>query len=152
MRREKTVVGTRPLPSARRKCSGRVSVQRDPAGLTRLLETRVIEATELTMQHKASEPTLATQASLLELNQLRGVAPEAHLSIASTHFSFRPAGTVESLVALARTNNFELRLRAVELGQQGFRVELAKNERFPAIAIGPTIAEERAGDRERIIG
>src|SRR5437667_276294 len=84
MRRKKTFVETRPLPSARRKCSGRVSVQRDPAGLTPLLETRVIEATELTMQHKASEPTLATQASLLELNQLRGVAPEAHLSIRST--------------------------------------------------------------------
>jgi cobalt-zinc-cadmium efflux system outer membrane protein len=129
-----------------------VLVQRDPAGLTPLLETRVIEATELTMQHKASEATLTTQASLLELNQLRGVAPEAHLSIASTDLSFRPAETVEYLVALARTNNFELRLRAVELRQQGFRVELAKNERFPALAIGPTIAEERAGDRERIIG
>jgi outer membrane protein, heavy metal efflux system len=129
-----------------------VLVQRDPAGLTPLLETRVIEATELTMQHKASEATLATQAALLELNQLRGVAPEAHLSIASTDLSFRPAGTAESLVALARTNNFDLRLRAVELRQQGFRVELAKNDRFPAIAIGPTIEEERAGDRERIIG
>ena len=55
-------------------------------------------------------------------------------------------------MALARTNNFELRLRAVELRQQGIRVALAKNERFPAIAIGPTIEEERAGDRERIIG
>jgi len=45
-----------------------------------------------------------------------------------------------------------LRLRAVELAQQGFRVNLAKHERFPAISIGPTISEERAGDRERIIG
>jgi len=57
---------------------------------------------------------------------------------------------VESLVALARTNNFEVRLRAVELRQQGFRDELARNERFPAIAIGPMIAEERAGDPEPI--
>jgi cobalt-zinc-cadmium efflux system outer membrane protein len=38
------------------------------------------------------------------------------------------------------------------LAQQGFRVELAKNERFPAISVGPTLSEERAGDRERIIG
>jgi cobalt-zinc-cadmium efflux system outer membrane protein len=53
---------------------------------------------------------------------------------------------------LARTNNFELRLRAVELVQQGFRVDLAKNERFPVISVGPTISEENAGDRERIIG
>jgi cobalt-zinc-cadmium efflux system outer membrane protein len=129
-----------------------VLVQRDPAGLTPLLETRVIEATELTMQRKASEATLATQSALLELNQLRGVAPGALLSVASTHLAFRPAESMETLVALARTNNFELRLRAVELAQQGFRVELAKNERYPAISVGPTISEERAGDRERLIG
>ena len=130
-----------------------VLVQRDPAGLTPLLETRVIEATELTMQRKASEATLATQAALLELNQLRGVAPDAQLSVASTHLAFRPAESTETLVALARTNNFELRLRAVELAQQGFRVELAKNERFPAISVGPSISEERAGgENQRIIG
>jgi cobalt-zinc-cadmium efflux system outer membrane protein len=40
----------------------------------------------------------------------------------------------------------------VELAQQGFRVSLAKNERFPTLSIGPAISEERAGDRERIIG
>jgi cobalt-zinc-cadmium efflux system outer membrane protein len=130
-----------------------VLVQRDAAGLTPLLETRVIEATELTMQRKASEATLATQAAFLELNQLRGVAPTAHLSVASTHLTFRPVESMETLVALARTNNFELRLRAVELAQQGFRVELAKNERFPAISVGPSIAEERAGaENQRIIG
>ena len=129
-----------------------VLVQRDPAGLTPLLETRVIEATELTMQRKASEAELAAQAALLELNQLRGVTPTVHLSVSSSHLTFRPAESVESLVALARTNNFELRLRAVELAQQGFRVQLAKNERFPVISVGPSISEERAGDRQRIIG
>jgi len=129
-----------------------VLVQRDPAGLTPLLETRVIEATELTMQRKASDASLATQAALLELNQLRGVAPAAQLSVASTHLAFRPAESMETLTALAHTNNFELRLRAIELAQQGFRVDLAKNERYPAISLGPTISEENAGDRERIIG
>ena len=53
---------------------------------------------------------------------------------------------------LARTNNFELKVRAVELAQQGFRVDLARNERYPTISVGPSISEERAGDRERIIG
>jgi cobalt-zinc-cadmium efflux system outer membrane protein len=56
------------------------------------------------------------------------------------------------LIALARTNNFELRVRAVELAQQGFRVDLAKNERYPAVSVGPSISEERAGERQRIIG
>ncbi len=129
-----------------------VLVQRDPAGLTPLLETRVIEATELSMQRKASEATLATQSALLELNQLRGVAPNTRLAVSQAHLRFRPAESLETLTTLAHTNNFELRLRTVELAQQGFRVDLAKNERFPAISVGPAISEENAGDRERIVG
>ena len=129
-----------------------VLVQRDPAGLTPLLETRVIEATELNAQRKASEATLAAQSALLQLNQLRGVAPAARLSVGPTHLAFRPLEKFETLVGLARTNNFEIRTRAVELAQQGFRVDLAKNERYPAISVGPSMTEERVGDRERIIG
>lgn len=129
-----------------------VLVQRDPAGLTPLLEFRIIEAGELTAQRRATGAALATQAALLELNFLRGVSPDARLSVAQTEVDFRPLGPSEILLTLARTNNFELRLRAVELAQQGFRVSLVKNERFPTLNIGPSISEERAGDRERIIG
>jgi cobalt-zinc-cadmium efflux system outer membrane protein len=129
-----------------------VMVQRDPAGLTPLLETRIIEATELNAQRKATEGLLATQAALLELNQLRGVSPDTKLSVEPTQLAFRPLDDRQALLARARTNNFEMRVRAVELTQQGFRVDLAKNERYPTISIGPSIAEERAGDRERIIG
>ncbi len=129
-----------------------VLVQRDPAGLTPLLETRVIEATELNAQRKASEALLAAKSALLELNQLRGVSPPTPLSIRDARLRFRSAVGTEQLVALAWTNSFELRVRTVELAQQGFRVELARNERFSSISVGPTISEERAGDRERIIG
>src|SRR5213594_4239152 len=129
-----------------------VLVQRDAAGLTPVLETRIIEATELTMQRKASDATLGTQAALLELNQLRGVTPKEPFRVAPAELAFPPRMETETLLALARTNNFELRLRGVELAQQGFRVDLAKNERFPTLAIGPTYSEERAGDREQIIG
>ena len=131
-----------------------VLVERDPAGLTPLLETRVIEATELNAQRKASEALLATQAALLELNQLRGASPDTPLTVSQANLSFHtPPQERNSLVAMARTNNFELRARAVELAQQGFRVSLARNERFPSINVGPTYSEEKAGDeRERIIG
>ncbi len=129
-----------------------VLVQRDPAGLTPLLETRVIEATELNAQRKASEAALATQSALLELNQLRGAMPDARLSVSQTRLAFRSPDEKGALVALARTNNFELKLRAVELAQQGFRVDLARNERYPTLGVGPSISEERAGGRERIIG
>ncbi len=129
-----------------------VLVQRDPAGLTPLLETRVIEATELNAQRKASDAALETQSALLELNQLRGVATETRLAVGQTLLAFRPVESVAGLVATARTNSYEVRLRAVELAQQGFRVDLAKNERYPALSIGPSYSQDNAGDRERIIG
>ena len=130
-----------------------VLVQRDPAGLTPLLETRVIEATELNAQRKASAATLAVQAAMLELNQLRGAVTDAPLTITPPQPSFPPLPSPPRLAAAARSNNFELRLRAVELAQQGFRVDLAKSERFPALALGPEYSEEKVGnDREQIIG
>jgi cobalt-zinc-cadmium efflux system outer membrane protein len=115
--------------AVRFKALREVLVQRDPAGLTPLLETRVIEATELNAQRKASEALLVTRSALLELNQLRGVAPESALTVSQPALVFRPPEDTAMLLALARTNNFELKLRAVELAQQGFRVDLARNER-----------------------
>ncbi len=129
-----------------------VLVQRDAAGLTPVLETRVIEATTLTMQRKANDATLAIQTALLELNQLRGQPADTDVTVAGDRLTFRPAIGVEPLLALARTNNFELRARSVELAQQGFRVELARNERYPAISVGPMFSEENAGGRDRILG
>lgn len=129
-----------------------VLVQRDAAGVSPLLETRVIEATELTMQRKASDAEVATQGALLELNQLRGAAPDAQFAIAPARLTFGATESLQRLLNLARTNNFELRVRAVELAQQGFRLELAKNERFPSISVGPTYTQETALDRERTIG
>ncbi len=139
----------------RYKALREVLVQREPAGLTPLLEFRVIEAGELTSQRTASLAALATQAALLELNQLRGQSPGAPLSVAQTDLSFRPVDPTDRLLALAHTNNFELRLRAVELAQQGFRVALAKNERFPTLSVGPSFSHaeaSRAAEREQVIG
>jgi cobalt-zinc-cadmium efflux system outer membrane protein len=128
-----------------------VLVQRESAGIAPLLETRVIEATELTMQRKASEAELASQSALLELNQLRGVAPGAVLCVEEPALIFEPCGSNDVLLTLARTKNFELRVRAAELAQQGFRVALAKNERYPAISVGPSYSEETALERDRVI-
>lgn len=130
-----------------------VLVQRDPAGLTPLLETRVIEAIEVSAQRKGSEASLAVESALLELNQARGAAPETPLRIEPLQLQFVPAEGWEVLVQRARTNNFELRIRAVELAQQGFRTDLARRERYPLLSVGPYYSEETAGDeRERIIG
>ncbi len=129
-----------------------VLVQRDPAGLTPLLETRIIEATELTLKRKSSEALLTTQAAMLELNQLRGVPWTHLLKVQSSHLLFTAAPEPEVLLLAAQTNNFELRMRQVELEQQGFKVSLAKKEGLPSFTVGPYLSQERAGDRERQIG
>ena len=129
-----------------------VLVQRDPAGLTPLLETRIIEATELTLKRKSSEATLATQAAMLELNQLRGVPWTQPMKIQSASLAFNAAPEMDALLGAAQTNNFELQMRRVELEQQGFKVSLAQKEKYPAFTVGPYFSQERAGDREQQIG
>ena len=153
-----TLLATKQKQAAAREVADRfralreVLLQRDPAGITPLLETRVIEATELVMQRKATEAVAAYAGALLEANQLRGQPTSAALDISGADFSFRQLPDLSQLQAAARSNNFELRLREVELAQQGYRVGLAKHERFPALSIGPTYSEENAGEDERIIG
>ncbi len=129
-----------------------VLVQRDPAGLTPLLETRIIEATELTLQRKATEAALAEQTTTLELNQLRGQPWQVPLRMTPPTLSFRSAPDSEALLGAAQTNNFELRMRQAELEQQGFKVSLAKNEKKPAVTVGPYLSQERAGDRQTQLG
>src|SRR5438093_12795716 len=129
-----------------------VLVQRDPAGLTPQLETRIIEATELTLQRKATEAQLASQALLLELNQLRGQPWTQAMKVESVRLSFAAAPDSEILLAAAQTNNFELLMRRVELEQQGFKVSLARKDGYPSLTVGPYYSQERAGDREQQIG
>ena len=131
-----------------------VLVQRDPAGITPLLETRVIESTELTARHRASQAALAERTALLELNQLRGKTDAVtNINVGRADHPLAAAPAMADLLAAAETNNFELRQRELELAQQGLRVALAKNERYGAISVGPSFSEERAGrERERIIG
>lgn len=130
-----------------------VLMQRDQAGLTPLLETRVIEAIELNMQRKASRASLEAKAALYDLNQLRGAAPGDSLTLTRMNLAFGPIVMDKNeLIKLAASNDYQVRLRTIELERQGYKVKLAKNERFPDITAGPAIANERAGDRERIIG
>ena len=125
---------------------------RDPAGVTPLLETRVIEASELAIHRRATEAELALQAALIELNQLRGAAADAPLRVSTPVLKLNDAPATEALMTAARENNFEFRIRRVELEQQGFHVRLARNERYPGINVSPFYASEKAGDRETTVG
>jgi cobalt-zinc-cadmium efflux system outer membrane protein len=125
---------------------------RDPAGITPLLETRVIESAELTLQRRATEAELALQAALIELNQLRGAEPAAPLHVAAPALKFNNPPASDALLAAARENNFEFRIKRVELEQQGYAVRLARHERYPAISVSPFYSQENAGDRETVVG
>ncbi len=125
---------------------------RDPAGITPLLETRVIEASELALQRRATEAALAAQKSLAELNQLRGLPMDAAQRVAPIKFSFNSAPELGALLAAARENNFEYRAKKLELEQQGFAVRLAQNERYPSISVSPYYEQAKAGDKETNYG
>ncbi|ACB76248.1 TolC family protein [Opitutus terrae] len=125
---------------------------REPAGIAPQLETRVIEANELTLQRRASDAELELQAALLELNQLRGAAAGTPLMVTAPPLEFGEAPEADVLLAAARENNFEFRMRRAELEQQDFEVRLARHERYPAISVSPFYSTERAGERETMLG
>lgn len=125
---------------------------RDPAGITPLLETRSIEASEIVMQHRASEAGLALQAALIELNQFRGADLLSPLRIAAPDLGLTDAPAPDVLLAAARENNFEFKLRRAELELHGDEVRLARHERYPAIDVSPFYSQENAGEREAVAG
>ena len=125
-----------------------VLVQRDPAGITPLLETRVIEAGVLTARRRAITATRELQSAAFELNLLRGRPLQTPVRVARGELRFESLPGAEALLAAARENNFELRTRRVELAQQGFRVSLTKNERVPALTVAPYFSQENSGTRE----
>ena len=129
-----------------------VMIQRDPAGIAPQLELRVLEATELTLRRRASDAELAAGNSRLALNQLTGRPIDQPLETSVSETTIGDAPPLVSLLEMAQTNNFELRLRTAELEQQGFRVRLTRNERWPAFSVGPHYSEENAGVQDRIIG
>lgn len=127
-------------------------IQRDPAGIAPLLEIRILEATELTARKRAAEARLGEDSVRVELNQLRGKPAETPLDVDATAPSVETIPPLEVLMAAAQTNNFDLRSRAAELRQQGFRVELARNERWPSFTVGPQFSEENSISQDRIAG
>jgi outer membrane protein, heavy metal efflux system len=125
--------------------------QRPLAGVAPQVEAQIISANLLAFQRQERESTLAEKTITTELNQLCGRSADATLTVNSSSLVFT-ALSVPRLVKAARSNSFDIRIRQVELAQQGFKVALSKNERFPAIAVGPFYSLENAIDREQRAG
>jgi cobalt-zinc-cadmium efflux system outer membrane protein len=129
----------------------KVLAQRELAGVTPILETRIIEASTLTLRRQEREAALAVKTALVELNQLRGQPANAPLQVSGGDFEFTST-SLPVLLRAARTNAFDIRIRQSELAQQGIKVALSKNERYPAVAVGPFYSQENAADKEQQVG
>jgi len=128
-----------------------VLAQRPPAGVTPLLETRIIDANALNFRRQEREAVLAAKTTAAELNQLCGRPADATLQVSAGELNLLEM-SLQTLVDAAHANAFDIRIRQRELAQQGFRVALARNERFPAIAVGPYYSQENATDKEQRAG
>lgn len=124
---------------------------RDPAGLTPVLELRILEAAAVIAEHKAAEAEHDVEHLAIEINYWMGQAPDAPVRFLPAEPRFAPLPSLDTLTRTL-TNHFELRIRAAELAQQGIHVELARHEQRPGFAIGPFVEVERTADRERIAG
>lgn len=137
--------------ASRTKELNEVLKQRPLAGIAPQLEAQIISANLLTFQRQQRESQLAEKTIAAELNQLCGRSADAALTVDAIPAIFT-AASVPRLVEAARSNAFDIRIRQAELAQQGFKVALSKNERFPAVAVGPFYSLENAIDREQRVG
>lgn len=129
-----------------------VVVQREPGGVAPILETKIIEAAEVTIQRRAGNAAVEMQKALLELNQLMGRRADSPLQVRRTEFPAPKMPALATLLNRAAANNFDLRVRRAELEQQGLKVALSKNEQYPTFTVGPEFSQEKAGEKETVIG
>ena len=129
-----------------------VIVQREPGGVAPLLEAKILEASEVSVQRKASEAAVEMQKALLELNQLMGRRADSPLQVKRTEYESAKPAPLAVLLNQAAQTNYAIRVRRAELEQQGLKVALTENERYPTFIVGPSVSHESAGDKETVIG
>jgi cobalt-zinc-cadmium efflux system outer membrane protein len=126
--------------------------QRPAAGVAPQLDFRIIEANAVALKRRALEAEREIQSARYTLNQLRGAHPDAPLDIPQVDLTFAPVPDTATLLTTARRQNYDIRTHVMELEQQGFKVKLALNERWPAVQVGPFAHQERADTNEYHFG
>lgn len=129
-----------------------VLLQREVGGIAPRLENKAVDAATVTMEKEALEAAVEVQMVLLDLNQLMGRTAISPLVVARVEYDFPEAPEISALMESALTNNYQIQVQRAELAQQGFRVSLAKNERYPTIKVGPYFSREEAEELEREAG
>lgn len=126
--------------------------QRPATGVAPQLDVRIIEASAISLKRRPVEARREIQSAIHELNQLRGARIDAPLDLPTLDLRIAAIPTVSTLVASARSRNYDIRMHLLELEQQGYKVKLAINERWPAVRVGPFAHNERADTNEYQFG
>lgn len=129
-----------------------VLLQRDQAGPAPRLEARIIQATAMTLGSQAARARRELAQAKFVLNQLLGEKPEHEIEVKREHLTLAAAPSLESLLTKARSHNFDLRARMLDVEQQGFTVKLAENERWPSFKVSPYFQQQRAASKETQFG
>lgn len=127
-------------------------LQRETSGISPLLESRILESSQILLQQRRIAARLAHHNALIELNQLRDQPAETPVRIEIPAPQRPLLPPIRELVSLAWSDSFEARSRQIELEQQGIRVDLAENERYPTVTVAPFISQDNAGERETVAG
>src|SRR5205814_2298762 len=126
--------------------------QRPAAGVAQEADVRIIQASAIPLRRRPIEAKREVESAIHELNQLRGAQVDSPLSFPDVDLTLRPLPSIATLLSNARERNYDIRTRVVELEQQGYKVKLAFNERWPAFRVGPLAHNERADSNEYQFG
>jgi outer membrane protein, heavy metal efflux system len=126
--------------------------QRPAAGVAQQADVRIIEASAIALKRRPLEAQREMQSAIYELNQLRGARVDSPLALPNIDLTLRPLPSVATLLFTARERNYDVRTRVLKLEQQGYKIRLALNERWPAVHVGPFAHNERADTNEYLFG
>ena len=129
-----------------------VLAQRPAAGVAQEADVRIIQASAIPLRRRPIEAQREVQSAIHELNQLRGAQIDSPLTPPDVDLTLRALPPVATLLFTARDRNYDIRTRVIELEQQGYKVRLALNERWPAVRVGPFAHNERADTNEYLFG
>src|SRR5207249_4383755 len=116
--------------------------QRPVAGVAPQLDLRIIEASAIALRRRLLEAQREMQSAIYELNQLRGAPVDSLLAPPHLDLTLRPVPAIATLLFTARDRNYDIRTRVLELEQQGYKIKLALNERWPDVRVGPLAHNE----------
>ncbi len=126
--------------------------QRKLAGIAPQIELSTIEAATLSAQLKVTESDINVQADIMELKRITGMNIDKNISVTGTSFKLGKLPLDKELFRMAAENNYDIHIKRSELEQQGFKVNLAKNERYPTFSTGPFISQENADEDQTVVG